>query len=230
MKHFRYLRYVIIHKWFVLLACWRRGLWWQGIIHDWSKFLPSEWFAYADFFYGFKPTDNDRSRAIAVLGYDPYPSHQTIADRRFAFDVAWLKHQHRSPHHWQHWVLREDSGATLTLEMPKRYAMEMICDWEGAGRAITGRSGETASWYQKNRSKILLQSNTRALVERELKVPPADEAPGIGVAPSLPRRPFCVQCNREIRRDEFSRQVFQQHVCEACFEKLSAPMPTPDPS
>lgn len=164
-KHLRYLRYVVIHKWFVLGACWRRGLIWQGIVHDWSKFLPSEWFPYADFFYGYKPTAAEREQARRVLGHDPDPSND---ERRLAFNAAWLKHQHRSPHHWQHWVLRNDDGTTVVLPMPHRYLLEMLCDWDGAGRAITGKAGGTPAWYAKNRQRMMFHPDTREYVDQEL--------------------------------------------------------------
>ena len=48
--------------------------------------------------------------------------------------------------------------------MPRRYALEMVADWMGAGRAITGR-WECAEWYAKNREKIVLHENTRRLVD-----------------------------------------------------------------
>jgi hypothetical protein len=73
-------------------------------------------------------------------------------------------HQHRNPHHWQHWLLRTDRGDVLAIEMPRRYALEMVADWMGAGRAITGR-WECAEWYAKNREKIVLHENTRRLVD-----------------------------------------------------------------
>ena len=167
MKHLKYLSYIVRHKWFVLLACFRRGLYWQGIVHDWSKFMPDEWMAYAESFYGEKPSAEDRRRAVMVLGHDPYPDPLAVRD---AFDVAWLKHQHRSPHHWQHWVLREDSGKTMALEMPERYRLEMLSDWDGAGRAITGKIGGTKEWYLKNYLKIVLHERTRYLVDRDLGV------------------------------------------------------------
>ena len=65
-KHFQYASYVIRHKWFVMLACFRMGLYWRGIKHDLSKLLPSEWVPYTNYFYGrqfrdetgyYKPTD-----------------------------------------------------------------------------------------------------------------------------------------------------------------------------
>lgn len=173
INHLGYLSYVVRHKWFVARGCFRRGLYWQGIVHDWSKFLPGEWVPYAQFFYGGMPRNEaDRKTAGDVLGYDPYPSHNVVERVRRNFDRAWLKHQHRSPHHWQHWVLREDSGAIKLLEMPRRYALEMLADWDGAGRAITGKWGDTPTWYAKNRDKIQLAPETRAFVDRALGYSP----------------------------------------------------------
>lgn len=165
MTHLKYLRYIILHKWYVLLACWRRGLIWQGIVHDWSKFLPSEWIPYARNFYSRRPTLAEREQAKRVLGHDPYLSAEFI---RESFNRAWLRHQHRSPHHWQYWVLREDSGATICLEMPRMYLLEMLADWEGAGRAITGKTGTTPAWYARNRDKMMMHPDTRAIVDREM--------------------------------------------------------------
>jgi Family of unknown function (DUF5662) len=146
-KHLRYRWYVLRHKWYVFRECAKRGIWLQGLIHDWSKFLPEEWGPYAEFFYGSKIID---SKAAA------------------AFNVAWLHHQHRSPHHWQHWVLREDDGSTIALEMPRRFAVEMLCDWIGAGKAILGAKANTPAWYMKNKEQIVLHPKTRELVEHSL--------------------------------------------------------------
>lgn len=92
--HSRYLRYVLLHKWFVFLAGLRYGVpLWQALIHDWHKFLPSEWFPYVNQFYR-KPTSTSRE------GYYHNPD-QAKAE----FNTAWLKHINRGAHHWQHWVL-----------------------------------------------------------------------------------------------------------------------------
>jgi len=91
---------------------------------------------------------------------EKYPSDDLIHER---FDVAWLHHQHANPHHWQHWVLREDDGQTKCLEMPEHFAREMVADWCGAGRAITGK-WEVWIWYYRNRGRILLNPKTEARV------------------------------------------------------------------
>lgn len=55
------------------------------------------------------------------------------------------------------------------LPMPERYVREMLADWMGAGRAITGR-WETPKWYMDNRHNMVLHPDTRAYVERELGI------------------------------------------------------------
>lgn len=117
------------------------------MIHDWSKLTPAEWGPYVQSFYG------GQGRTPAV---------------RAAFDVAWLHHQHRNAHHWQHWLLREDDGSTVALEMPYKLVREMVADWMGAGRAITGK-WEVASWYAANAPKIVLHDMTRLEVEAILR-------------------------------------------------------------
>jgi hypothetical protein len=157
MKYLRYSKYLVRHKWFVFIAGLDTGApIWRLVIHDWSKFLPCEFGPYTEFFYG-SPTDgHTHSEGFSCEWHDL---------RRDSFDKAWLHHQHANAHHWQHWMLREDSGATKLLEMPDHFAREMAADWMGAGRAITGK-WEAASWYAKNRNIIQLAPNTRIKIDR----------------------------------------------------------------
>lgn len=160
-KHLKYGQYLIRHKWFVFQAGLRTGVsLWRLIKHDWSKFLPSEWQPYTEYFYGEKPKlqreeDDD---------YQYWTKVQPFLD---AFNRAWLHHQHRNDHHWQHWVLRNDDGTTQCLPMTDAAKREMLADWMGAGRAITGK-WETAEWYAKNREKIMLHADTRAFIDSKL--------------------------------------------------------------
>jgi hypothetical protein len=158
IKHLKYLNYLLRHKWFVFIAGRKHGVsLWRLLIHDWSKFLPCEWIPYVDYFYGEKARlqkeewDDSRYWPAAMKYY-------------VAFDRAWLHHQHASPHHWQHWVLRNDDGSTKTLQIPENFAREMVSDWFGAGRAITGK-WDAKNWYEKNKEKMLLHPETRTLVE-----------------------------------------------------------------
>lgn len=126
-RHIAYLKYLMRHKWFVFQAGLKTGApLWRLIIHDWTKFLPSEWGPYAATFYA-----KDGSKR-----YSPTPD----------FNTAWLLHTRRNKHHWQYWNLRMDSGEIVPVQMPDAYVREMVADWAGAGRAITGR-WEVSEWW-----------------------------------------------------------------------------------
>ncbi len=155
MPHLRYASYVARHKWFVLLAgVGVHAPLWRLLIHDWSKMTPAEWFPYVRKFYGSWGRADSLAHADAIQ-----------AAVNAAFDKAWLHHQHRNPHHWQHWILREDDGETQALRMPDQLVREMVADWMGAGRAITGKWG-CAEWYTANAERIVLHPDSRALTER----------------------------------------------------------------
>ena len=170
--HRRYAWYVIRHKWFVFVECCKLGIPLAGIVHDLSKLHPAEWLPYARNFYDGK--DGKGSRGGYVSIYETHGDFRNVmldSGRyqeaiREDFDRAWLRHQHKNPHHWQHWVLREDSGATKLLEMPLRYRKEMLADWRGAGRAV-GKP-DTPGWYARNREQIMLAPETRAWIEAHL--------------------------------------------------------------
>lgn len=151
--HWSYLKYVIRHKWFVFIACRRLGVsLWRSIIHDWSKFLPCEWGPYVRSFYNRDGTKRDWKAR------DPW--------EKMEFDAAWNHHQKANKHHWQYWLLTNDSDEPKVkpLLMPEKYIREMVADWWGAGRAITGTWG-ACSWYSKNSEKIILNLDVRRKVE-----------------------------------------------------------------
>jgi len=144
--YFKYFKYVFRHKYYVMKECFKMGLYWQGIVHDLSKFLPSEAKAYANFFSG----DNENKSLFAGK-----------------FKYAWLYHQKRNKHHWQYWVLLEDVNRETLLKIPTKYLKEMLCDWIGAGLAIHGKK-DIHKWYEMNKSKIRLHDESRQELEKYL--------------------------------------------------------------
>lgn len=146
-KHWLYLKYVVRHKWYVFWACLEYGLLWRGIVHDLSKFRPSEWNPYANYFYG---------------------NRQEIVNSQIDFDFAWNRHQKRNDHHWQYWLLSYDNGVTGPLPMPDNCRREMLCDWIGAGKAL-GKP-KTWEWYEANKDNMQLHSETRAWAENEIRL------------------------------------------------------------
>ena len=165
-EHWLYLRYVVRHKWFVWQEGRKLGVGrLQLLKHDWSKFLPSEWKAYTEYFYG-----SWRLRQRPTVVQLMASGAKTDEEIQRAFDAAWLKHQHRNKHHWQYWVLREDSGDVKVLEMPPKYRAEMLADWRGAGRAILGDKANTVKWYSDTVEGRQLAAKTKEWVEKQLAI------------------------------------------------------------
>jgi hypothetical protein len=84
------------------------------------------------------------------------------------FALAWNYHQKRAKHHWQYWVLTWDRGDSVPLPMPDKYAREMVADWWGAGKAITG-NWDAQIWYLKHRGVIKLHEDTTKRVNAILE-------------------------------------------------------------
>jgi len=141
----KYLRLTVIHKWFVFLAGRKTGApLWRLIIHDWSKFTPSEAPHYGRQFFGAKS--------------DP-----------LGFSYAWNHHQKNNPHHWEYWVPESghDRGGYKDREplpVPMHFVREMVADWFGASRAYEGKwpdSVDSWDWYAKNFHTLNLHPDTR---------------------------------------------------------------------
>lgn len=136
----KYLSDVLAHKWYVLVAGLRIGgiPLWNLLIHDLSKFSPIEFVTYRRRFGGGKFSVDEWNR-------------------------AWLHHIHRNPHHWEHWILKGEP-----LEMPEKYAREMVADWMAASRAYTG-NWDMRDWLMRKYDKLALHPRTRTYVSSILK-------------------------------------------------------------
>lgn len=115
-----------------------------GFAHDQSKTEKDEYDAYDAYFYGGNK------------------SYSVVQD----FNKAWLIHIHRNPHHWQYWILINDSPeeGEILIEMPYNYILEMICDWWAFSWA-KGNLNEIFSWYEERKDYIRLHNSSRLAVE-----------------------------------------------------------------
>lgn len=146
----KYAWLTIKHKWFVAMAgISLRVPIWRLVIHDLSKFGPSELFAYGRQFFGDKG--------------DPE-----------GFEKAWLHHQNVNLHHWEYWVSRSghnrgavsgnDYHEPSPIPMPETYIREMIADWMGASKAYTG-GWQMGEWLSKNLWRMNLHPDTYRIVQ-----------------------------------------------------------------
>lgn len=116
--------------------------WLTCVAHDASKTDQDEYEAYDNYFYG--------NRSFAVVE---------------EFNKAWLRHIHRNPHHWQHWVLINDDpeNGEIILDMPYEYVIEMICDWWSFSFR-EGNLREIFNWWAAHEKYMKLNVYTRKVV------------------------------------------------------------------
>lgn len=107
----RHLHTINTHRRYVRKHCFKVGLFWQGLIHDLSKYSPAE------FFVGVKYYQGSRSPNVAERCHIGYSS-------------AWMHHKGRNKHHHEYWTDYDpQTGNPIAFkEMPKRYFIESIMD------------------------------------------------------------------------------------------------------
>lgn len=96
------------HRHAVMRNCFKCGLIKQGLLHDLSKFSPSEFWSGAKYYQGNR---SPQAREREVVGYSS----------------AWLHHKGRNKHHFEYWTDFAD-GKKVFVKMPAKYLAEMICD------------------------------------------------------------------------------------------------------
>jgi len=152
-RYIDYFKYVVHHKWYVLLEGLKLGVpIWILIFHDWDKFLPDEWFAYCRRYSG----DGNYQDQIDNALNDPL------------YQMAWHLHTKRNKHHWQWWLTPKEDGTFRVLPMSDIYRKEMLADLRGQGRTL-GKP-DTAAWYKANRDNMQLHPETRQWIENQFEL------------------------------------------------------------
>lgn len=166
IKYIRYFRYLLWHKYYVLQECWKRGLYWLGITHDISKFLPSEWLGLGKHFIYYRPPQWHLPSTFTT---------EELNDPEVT--LSRLRHTHKNKHHWQWWVFINSINTVSVLPIPEPYRTEMICDWIGAAKIQNKFSPANdqyraiRNWYTMNKNDIILHADTRKWVENYIGYP-----------------------------------------------------------
>ncbi|MBQ8136077.1 MAG: catalase [Clostridia bacterium] len=109
---FGHLRVVFHHKRLVRRLCFRAGLYRQGLLHDLSKFSPTEFIPSVRYYQG--------GKASPIRG----------ERKAKGYSACWLHHKGRNKHHFEYWM-DYAQGSPLRLEgikMPPKYLCEMALD------------------------------------------------------------------------------------------------------
>lgn len=152
-KHFKT---ITNHKIMVMKGCFRVGLYWQGLIHDLSKYMPSEFLVGVKYYQGTQSPNNAEREA---RGYSS----------------AWLHHKGRNKHHYEYWLdySAHEGRGIIPVQMPDKYVAEMFVDRVCACKIYNKghySNDMPLAYYDKGKSYIILHKHTREQLEMLLKM------------------------------------------------------------
>lgn len=149
MNFIGHFKTITHHKLLVMGYCFRVGLIRQGLMHDMSKYSPTEFLVGAKYYSGTRsPNASEREE----LGYS----------------TAWMHHKGRNRHHLEYWT---DYGVgTPNMEgqpMPTKYMVELCLDRIAACRVYNGdryTDRDPLDYLEKSRDSRLMHPKTQAQV------------------------------------------------------------------
>lgn len=144
LGHFKTITH---HKLLVMGYCFRVGLIRQGLMHDMSKYSPTEFLVGAKYYSG---TRSPNAAEREQLGYS----------------TAWMHHKGRNRHHLEYWT---DYGVgTPNMEgqpMPTKYMVELCLDRIAACRVYNGSrytDRDPLDYLEKSWDSRLMHPKTQA--------------------------------------------------------------------
>lgn len=156
MKAIRHFITITHHKILVMQGCFRIGLYKQGLLHDMSKYSPTEFLVGCRYYKGYMS-----------------PNNAERADR--GYSSAWLHHKGRNKHHLEYWidyaVSNGDDKAHAKMEgmkMPIRYVCEMFIDRVSASKNYQKEKYTDKSaleYYEKSVDHYMIHPDTKAMLE-----------------------------------------------------------------
>lgn len=126
------------HKWVVFKLCCKIGMPIRGLLHDLSKYSPTEFFESIKYFDGKK-------------------SPITVCKQKNIYSEAWLHHKGRNRHHSQYWV--DFAILPYVPVIPYKYTAEMICDRIAAGIVYNGKGWKQTNpleYWNKEKPKLII--------------------------------------------------------------------------
>lgn len=155
MKAWKHYCTITHHKHLVMKGCFAVGLYKQGLLHDLSKYTPTEFLVGCKYYQGTMSPNN--------------------AERKDkGYSSAWLHHKGRNKHHMEYWI---DYGVgenglghegLCGMKMPLCYVVEMYVDRVAASKnyqkeRYTDRSA--LDYYLNGQKFHVLHEDTKALLE-----------------------------------------------------------------
>ena len=143
---FKHLHLINKHKWIVFKLTTKVGIPIRGLLHDLSKYSPTEFWESVKYFQGNTSPTNE---AIKQKGYSKAVEH----------------HVKRNKHHPEYWY---NSKSEIKYPIiPYKYVAEMICDNLAANMVYNGKAWNQTTqkeYWEKNKDRKLLNPKIKALL------------------------------------------------------------------
>lgn len=154
VKTLRHFHTVNKHRWFVFIYSCKAGIPFRGLVHDLSKYSPTE-------FWG------------SVKYFDGHRSPIYFARKSKGFSDVWVHHKGRNKHHFEYWEDVSTDGRFVKM-MPYKYIVECICDKLAASRVYNGKNFKSSYpldyWNRVDKnSPLMIHPGTAEFVETVLK-------------------------------------------------------------
>lgn len=142
------------HKKLVMDACFRLGLYRQGLCHDLSKYTWPE-------------------LRIGLRYYRDDQSPHNGEREKYGYSTAWLHHKGRNKHHAEYWIDYtadpDPADRHVTgMKMPVKYLIEMFVDRVSASknyRKEKYRDQDPLEYYEKRKHYMVVHDDTRKQLE-----------------------------------------------------------------
>ena len=149
MKAWKHFCTITEHKWLVMKHCFKIGLYWQGLMHDMSKYTPTEFIPGCKYYQGYRS-----------------PNNAEREDK--GYSSAWLHHKGRNKHHYEYWI---DYGLQVRgmtgMKMPNKYVAEMMMDRIAASKIYEGDKydqHQPLAYYEQGKDGYMIHAETQALL------------------------------------------------------------------
>ena len=140
---FKHFALINRHRWLVFKLCCKIGLPWRGLVHDISKYSPTEFWE-------------------SVRYYEGTRSPISAAKEEKGYSEAWLHHKGRNRHHAEYWV--DVRAPEQTPIIPYQYVGEMLCDKLAAGIVYQGKK-----WKKEYQLEYLKKEKENVLINKKIE-------------------------------------------------------------
>lgn len=151
----QHLKTISYHKYLVMKGCFQIGLYRQGLLHDLSKYSPTEFMVGARFFQGNRSPNN--------------------AEREEkGYSEAWMHHKGRNKHHYEYWSdYSIEKQGMVPVPMPTVYVLEMFMDRVAASKVYRKEQytdRDSLDYFLNSKDLKLMHDKTKKQLEFLLRM------------------------------------------------------------